>query len=92
MSRKRVPVQSTRPSDMDRARDDLFGHIHRCGVLRSTEEQQVEWMEDTIQYIGECYPSLRAADLGQLKAIGLRFCRPAIARGAESAAPEANAA
>ena len=77
---------------MDRARDDLFGHIHRCGVLRSTEEQQVEWMEDTIQYIGECYPSLRAADLGQLKAIGLRFCRPAIARGAESAAAEANAA
>ncbi|MBA2571679.1 MAG: hypothetical protein H0V06_01440 [Gemmatimonadetes bacterium] len=92
MSRKRVPVQSARPSDMDRARDDLFGHIHRCGVMRSTEEQQMEWMEDTIQYIGECYPALRAADLGQLKEIGLRFCRPAVARGAEREVAEANAA
>lgn len=71
---------------MDRARDDLFGHIHRCGVLRSTAEQQEEWMEDTIQYIGECYPALRPNELGQLKEIGLRFCRPAVSRIADTAA------
>ncbi len=70
---------------MDRARDDLFGHIHRCGVLRSTTEQQEEWMEDTIEYLGECYPGLRPADLGQLKEIGLRFCRPAVSRAATEA-------
>ena len=70
---------------MDRARDDLFGHIHRCGVLQSTEEQQEEWMDDTIEYLGECYPSLRATELGQLKDIGLRFCRPAVSRVAGEA-------
>jgi hypothetical protein len=61
-------------------------------VIRSTEEQQIEWMDDTIQYLGECYPALRSAELGQLKEIGLRFCRPAVARGNEVSTAEANAA
>ncbi|HEX2190830.1 MAG TPA: hypothetical protein VHG51_18125 [Longimicrobiaceae bacterium] len=76
------------PSELEQARNDLFGHIHRCGVLRASEEQQVEWMNDTVEYLAECYPSLGEAELGDLKAIGLRFCRPVI----DNAAAETDSA
>jgi len=69
---------------MDRARDELFSHINRCGVLKAAEDDQKHWMDETIEYIGERYPDLSDADLGQLYEIGVRFCKPAIARGAGS--------
>ena len=68
----------------ERARDELFSHINRCGVLRATEEDQRHWMDETIEYLGERYPDLTDADLGELRDIGMRFCRPAIPHGAES--------
>jgi hypothetical protein len=68
-------------TDLDRARDELFSHIHRCGVLRATPEQQVEWMDDTMDYMAERYPDLSAEGLGELRAIGLRFCQPVINTG-----------
>lgn len=67
-----------RSSDFDRARDDLFNHIHRCGVLRATAEQQVEWMDDTIEYLAECHPALSPEQIAELRTMGLRFCRPVI--------------
>ncbi len=88
MSRKKKTSAPSRVSELEQARNDLFGHIHRCGVLKSTEEQQVEWMNDTIEYIGECYPSLSEEELGELKGIGLRFCRPVIANGGAGEAAE----
>ncbi len=88
---------------MDRARDELFSHIHRCGVIQAGEDHQTEWITDTIDYLGERYPDLGAEDLDQLKGIGVRFCRPVIRRieeepanppqgEGESAASEAAAA
>lgn len=64
--------------EFDRARDELFSHIHRCGVLRATEEQQTEWMEDTVEYMAERFTALTREDLAELRSIGLRFCRPVI--------------
>jgi hypothetical protein len=80
LSRNKKPsTPSSRTNqDLDQARDDLFNYIHRCGVLRSTPEDQVEWMDDTIEYLGECYPSLSREQLGELRTMGLRFCRPVI--------------
>lgn len=79
MSRKKKNSTTSRgPSELEQARNDLFGHIHRCGVLRADEEQQVEWMTDTVEYLSECYPSLTEEELEGLKTIGLRFCRPVI--------------
>lgn len=89
MSRKKKTAQND--SSFDQARNDLFSHIHRCGVLRAEEEQQNEWMRDTIEYIGECHPGLSEEQLEELKAIGLRFCRPVIAHGADNTALAANA-
>lgn len=66
------------PADFDRARDELFHYIHRCGVIRSTPEDQTGWFDDTIEYMAEGYPSLSREQLGELRTIGMRFCRPVI--------------
>lgn len=87
MSRKKERNQA---GEAELARDELFSHIHRCGVLKATEEQQVEWMDDTVDYLGERYPSLEQAELDELKAIGLRFCRPVIANREEPSAEAAD--
>lgn len=68
-------------STFDRARDELFSHIHRCEVIGATEEQQIEWMDDTIQYMAERYPDLSDRELQQLRDLGLRFCQPIVSRG-----------
>lgn len=85
--------------DFARARDELFSHIHRCGVLKATREQQEEWMNDTIEYTSERYPELGEAGLTELREIGMRFCRPVIdnvqendAEVAEGQAEDAEAA
>jgi len=71
---------------LDRARDELFSHVNRCGVLQAGEEDQRHWMDETIDYIGERYPDLSDGDLKSLHEIGIRFCKPAIAHGGGSTA------
>lgn len=66
---------------LDRARDELFSHIHRCGVLEASDEQQGEWIDETIEFMGERYPDLSQKQLTQLKDMGLRFLRPVIPHG-----------
>lgn len=81
----------SRPTALDEARNELFSHIHRCGVLHSTDEQQVEWMKDTIEFLSERYPSLKERELKELEGIGLRFCRPVIVNAPGEAAETAAA-
>lgn len=92
MSRNRDRTRSSaapsRPTVVDEARNELFGHIHRCGVMRATREQQAEWMKDTIEFLHERYPALKERELKELESIGLRFCSPVIAN-AGAAAPDA---
>lgn len=68
-------------TDLDRARDELFSHIRRCGVLEATADQRDEWMLDTVDYLAERYPSLDRKELARLKELGDRYCRPAIPHG-----------
>ena len=70
-----------RKSTFDRARDELFSHIHRCEVIGADREQQEEWMDDTIEYMAERYPDLSDELLEELRALGLRFCQPVISHG-----------
>ena len=65
---------------VERARDELFSHINRCGVLQATIDDQKTWMDETLEYIGERYPDLTDTDLKDLHAVGIRFCQPAIQR------------
>jgi hypothetical protein len=85
---------SNRSSAIDDARNELFGHIHRCGVMRATREQQEEWMKDTIEFLGERFASLTPKELEELGVIGMRFCSPVIANAdaASASEPEAQAA
>jgi hypothetical protein len=66
---------------INRARDELFSHINRCGVLQAEEEDQRHWMDETIDYLAERYPDLSDADLQDLYSVGIRFCQPAIPHG-----------
>ena len=82
-------------SVFDRARDELFSHIHRCEVIGATREQQVEWMDDTLDFMADRYPDLSKGELGELRTLGLRFCQPVIPHGKEDSTDsqeEANAA
>lgn len=72
--------------ELDRARDELFSHIHRCNVLGSTPEQQAEWLHDTVSYLGERFPGLTEENVAELQAMGERFCQPVIPHGAENTA------
>jgi hypothetical protein len=91
LSRNRDRNKSSRPTAMDEARNELFGHIHRCGVMQATREQQEEWMKDTIQFLGERHPGLTERELKELATIGMRFCSPVIANADAASASEATA-
>lgn len=73
------------PTELERARDELFSHIQRCGVLDAETEQREEWLGDTVDYLAERYPELSASELDQLKDIGRRYCSPAIPHGQATA-------
>lgn len=75
---------------MERARDELFSHIHRCGVLDANADDQDVWMTETVEYLGERYPDLGRRELGKLKAVGMQFCKPVISR-LQRSAPEPEA-
>ncbi len=74
------------PKSIDRARDELFSAIRQCGVIEAPAEEQVEWMEDTLQFMKERYPDLTSQEVTQLKDLGLRFCQPVIPHGREHTA------
>lgn len=82
----------TPPSAFEQARDELFQHIMRCGVIGSTPEHQAEWFADTMAYVSDRYPELSSAELGELRTLGDRFSQPAkrpeqpVAEDAQSAA------
>jgi hypothetical protein len=75
---------SAAPSALDQARDELFSHILRCGVLEAAPEHQKEWMDDTMQYITDRYPDLKAEELTTVRTLGERFCQPVVKRVAET--------
>ena len=69
------------PTDLERARDELFSHIQRCHVLDATADQQEEWLDETVEYVAERYPSLDRKGLSKLRKLGERYCRPPIPHG-----------
>ena len=75
---------------LDLARDELFSHIQRCGVLDAEDTERQEWMSDTVEYLRERYPALSDDETGELQAIGHRYCQPAIPfGGSDGDTPEA---
>lgn len=59
------------------ARDELFQQIMQCGVIGCHPDDQKEWFDNTLQYMGTRYPELKSPDLAELRTLGERFAQPA---------------
>ena len=79
-SGKKKTPRTSQPSLFDQARDELFSHILRCGVLEAEPDQQKAWMDDTMQYIAERYVDLDEEQLNEIRLLGDRFCQPVVRR------------
>jgi hypothetical protein len=77
---RRTPAAE--PRIFDQARDEMFSHILRCGVLEALPEHQKEWFDDTMQYIVERYADLGEEQVAELRVLGERFCQPVVSRNA----------
>ncbi|HTR21126.1 MAG TPA: hypothetical protein VMH88_09760 [Gemmatimonadales bacterium] len=82
MAKKREPRKPATPTTFEQARDELFSHILRCGVLEAAPEHQKEWFDDTMLYLEDRYADLTDQEIGQLRLLGERYCRPVVARPA----------
>src|SRR5207247_11019160 len=76
------PRKLSTPTPFEQARDELFSHILRCGVLEATPEHQKEWFDDTMMYLADRYAELSEEQLVELRVLGERYCRPVVARNA----------
>ena len=76
----RATTPPSEPSLFDQARDELFSHILRCGVIEADGEQQKAWMDDTMQYLAERYSDLNEEQLTEIRVLGDRFCKPVVRR------------
>ncbi len=70
------------PGPLEQARDELYSHILRCGVLEAAPEHQKEWFDDTMDYLAERYDLLSDEELDELRRLGERYCQPVIQRPA----------
>jgi hypothetical protein len=74
--RNRTMKSTAVASPFEEARDELFQHIMRCGVVGSAPEDQFEWFQDTMQYMIERFPELSKEQIEELRQLGERFAQP----------------
>ncbi len=75
-------------SPFDQARDEMFQHVMRCGVIGSEQEHQKEWFDETMNYLGERYHELSKKQISELRVLGERFAAPTMKSQATSAPEE----
>ncbi len=73
---RRTTREAAVPTPFDEARDELFQHIMRCGVIGSEPEHVTEWFDDTMGYIAGRYYELSERQLSELRVLGERFVQP----------------
>jgi hypothetical protein len=92
MAKKRSePRKPSTPTPFEQARDELFSHILRCGVLEATPEHQSEWFDDTMLYLADRYEPLDDHQLSELRVLGERYCRPVVGQVGRTAPVGADA-
>jgi hypothetical protein len=87
LSKNKKPRKQYVPTPFEQARDELFSHILRCGVLEASDEHRKEWFDDTMDYLAERYEALSDAELDQLRVLGERYCQPVQPRAETVGAP-----
>jgi hypothetical protein len=73
-TRQRKAVSA--PTPFEQARDEMFQHVMRCGVIGADPEHQAEWFNDTMQYLGDRYHELTPKEMTELRTLGERFVQP----------------
>ncbi len=92
MAKAKPPRRTaSEPRMFDQARDEMFSHILRCGVLEALPEHQKEWFDDTMLYLTERFEGMSEEELKQLRTLGERYCQPVQNKPAAQE-PEAEAA
>ena len=66
----------------EEARDEMFQHIMKCGVIGATHEDQKEWFDATMAYLAERYHELNQRQINELRVLGERFSQPAKVKAA----------
>jgi hypothetical protein len=77
------------PTPFEQARDEMFQHIMRCGVIGSAPEHQTEWFVETMAYLTERFPELSPEEINNLRTLGERFVQPPKKQEAAESAPAA---
>jgi hypothetical protein len=75
-NRVRRRPEASAPTPFEEARDELFQHIMRCGVVGADAEHQTEWFDATMVYMTERFSELEPEQLAELRTLGERFSRP----------------
>ena len=84
--------ESAPPTPFEQARDEMFQHVMRCGVVGAAAEHQQEWFNDTMSYLADRYHELTPAQVAELRAMGERFVQPPKASPTEPEGAAASAA
>ena len=74
------------PTPFEEARDEMFQHIMKCGVVEAAAEDRSSWFDETMQYMTDRYPELGANEIGDLRKLGERFAQPPKKREGDTAA------
>jgi len=70
------------PTPFQEARDEMFQHIMKCGVIGSAPEDQQEWFDGTMAYLADRYHELGPKEIAELRVLGERFVQPAKVKAA----------
>ena len=73
---KKKPRRDPEAVAFAQARDEMFSHVLRCGVIDALPEHQKDWFDDTMLYLADRYEDLSEEELAQLRLLGERFCQP----------------
>jgi hypothetical protein len=73
---KKKNRSSPEAASFAQARDELFSHILRCGVIEALPEHQKDWFDDPMGYVADRYEELSEEELAQLRILGERYCQP----------------
>ncbi|HEX6574624.1 MAG TPA: hypothetical protein VF042_06595 [Gemmatimonadaceae bacterium] len=85
MSKQKNRYQRSAPqvvTPFEEARDEMFQHIMKCGVIGATPEDQKDWFDATMTYLADRYHELNARQVSELRVLGERFAQPAKVKAA----------
>ena len=66
----------------EEARDEMFQHIMKCGVIGASADDQKDWFDATMSYLADRYHELNPKQISELRVLGERFSQPAKVKAA----------